>query len=120
MVAFFPPALAVTVTVLPFPAFFAVNTPLELILAYFFLLTDQVTFLSVAFVGLIVAFIVSFFPALTDFLALSEIFFTGILAIFNWKVANLPLPSAALTVIVTVLPAPAGFAVTFPFLSTVA
>lgn len=66
MLFFFPlpsVALAVMVTVLPFPAFLVVTTPLELTVAYFVLLDFHVSFLFKFLVGLTVARTVTFLPA---------------------------------------------------------
>lgn len=70
--------VAVIFTVCPFPAFLAFTTPLLFTVAYFFLLDFHVSFLFVAFTGVIVALIFKDFPAFTVFfVAESLIFFTA-------------------------------------------
>ena len=117
-VAVLPPSLVFTVIV-AVPAAFAVTTPEEETVATEVLLEDQVTDLSVAFEGVIVADKVWVSPTVMDMdvlLRLTPVTETLAAVTVTVQVAVLP-PSLVLTVIVAV---PAAFAVTTPEEETVA
>ena len=73
LTAFFPlpsVAIAVILTVFPFPAFFAFTIPLDDTVAYFLLLDFHLTDLLACPVTVTTAFSLIFFPAFTDFFPL--------------------------------------------------
>ena len=117
-VAVFPPSLVFAVIV-AVPAAFAVTTPEEDTVATEVLLEDQVTDLSVAFEGVIVAVSVCVSPTVMDIevlFRLTPVTETVLAFTVTVHVAVFP-PSLVFTVIVAV---PAAFAVTTPEEDTVA
>ena len=109
-------AMAVIFTFLPFPGFFVFTLPDVDTVAYFVLLLVQISFLLAPLAAVTFAFSFSFCPAFTvRFLAPAMVtFFTTPFMDLIQKVAVVPLPSAALAVIMTHLPPVFFFTVTTP------
>ena len=103
-----------------FPAFFVFTLPLDVTVAYLVLLDVQRSFLLAPLLALTTAFNFTVFPALTLFFPLIVIFFTSPFITRITNVFFLPLPSVAIAVMVTFLPAAFLLIFTTPFLSTVA
>ena len=112
--------MVVIFTVFFFPAFFVFTLPLDVTVAYFMLLDFQRSFLLAPLPALTLAFNFSVFPAGTRFFPLMMIFLTSPFMIRIANVFFLPLPSVAIAVMLTLLPAAFLLIFTTPFLSTVA